>query len=560
MVKKIMKMTLLTLILFGSIGYAGVNIKNGNYFISYKDASTSSKGMLLELTRTYNSKSTTMGWTGYGWGTPFETRLENSADGSILVYENGTGGVSRFTPSGVAKKELVQKASDLILSAYTKKNKVSDKTKKEFSHKLHNDNFFRHKMAKQYDVSIKTKVGTVLESHNYGFQKMYVVAKGYKRQYDNGVTQFFNKDGDLLASTDKNGYKVRFKRNKQTKKVEKIFDSAGNQMFLEWNSQGLLSGLSIKGGRKAVYKYSKKNLISSSDINGFKYNYSYDRYHNLVSITDKRVKDKKLATMKIEYAPKSFFAVKVTDRLGDVTRYVYKSNPKNPDLHYWTTVIKKGVSGSDFANYYEYEHKKRKDGSQWLARTKFVTGADYKNKKIKGGIIQETVNNSHELPVKITQGKRVTNFEYKNGLLVYKKSSDGSFNRLSYDPKHKKVSKIQSAEGTISYVYNTKGELEKALDTKGRSVILFYDFEGRVSKMIEQKKKVKKTLAFRYNSQGKPIEITLNNKGKLLVKYDNYGQIKEIDPKGSREIASEISGSFESLIEMVRPAGVNLSL
>ena len=56
--------------------YAGVNYKNGNFYVSYTDIVVPGGGKDLEITRTYNSHSTKAGWFGMGWGSDFETRLE----------------------------------------------------------------------------------------------------------------------------------------------------------------------------------------------------------------------------------------------------------------------------------------------------------------------------------------------------------------------------------------------------------------------------------------------------------------------------------------------------
>ena len=52
----------------GSFALAGVNLKNGNFYISYTDIVVPGGGKKLEITRTYNSKSTEVGWFGFGWG------------------------------------------------------------------------------------------------------------------------------------------------------------------------------------------------------------------------------------------------------------------------------------------------------------------------------------------------------------------------------------------------------------------------------------------------------------------------------------------------------------
>ena len=43
------------------------------------------------MTRTYNSRSIEVGWFGLGWGSKFETNLKVSADGSVVIQENGAG-------------------------------------------------------------------------------------------------------------------------------------------------------------------------------------------------------------------------------------------------------------------------------------------------------------------------------------------------------------------------------------------------------------------------------------------------------------------------------------
>ena len=85
-------------LLTSSLSLAGVNLKNGNFYISYTDIVVPGGGKKLEITRTYNSKATEVGWFGFGWGSEFETKLEASADGSIVIHEHGVGAKTRFTP------------------------------------------------------------------------------------------------------------------------------------------------------------------------------------------------------------------------------------------------------------------------------------------------------------------------------------------------------------------------------------------------------------------------------------------------------------------------------
>ena len=54
---KAMVLTLIAMLMTVMV-HAGVNLKNGNFYISYTDIVVPGGGKKLEITRTYNSKST----------------------------------------------------------------------------------------------------------------------------------------------------------------------------------------------------------------------------------------------------------------------------------------------------------------------------------------------------------------------------------------------------------------------------------------------------------------------------------------------------------------------
>ena len=166
------------------------------------------------------------------------------------------------------------------------------------------------------------------------------------------------------------------------------------------------------------------------------------------------------------------------------------------------------------------------------------------------------------LPLKIQRGNQVTNFEYDGGLLTKKTSSSGEFVQLEYDKKHKKISKVTNNKGWTEFHYDKKGNLQKAFNSGRKAVLLIYDRKGRITKMVDddRKKKKKRVLSFKYNSLGKPVEIALKNAGKINVEYDNYGEIKKVESKAGHKMALQVTQAFQSLLSIVKPAGVNLSL
>jgi hypothetical protein len=69
-----------------------------------------------------------------------------------------------------------------------------------------------------------------------------------------------------------------------------------------------------------------------------------------------------------------------------------------------------------------------------------------------------------------------------------------------------------------------------------------------------------RVLEIKYNALGKPVEIKMKNTGKINVAYDNYGEIKKVESKQGHKMALQVTQAFQSLLAIVKPAGVNLNM
>jgi hypothetical protein len=69
-----------------------------------------------------------------------------------------------------------------------------------------------------------------------------------------------------------------------------------------------------------------------------------------------------------------------------------------------------------------------------------------------------------------------------------------------------------------------------------------------------------RTLTFKYNALGKPVEIMMKKVGKINVAYDNYGEIKRVESKSGHKMALQVTQAFQNLLSIVKPAGVNLNM
>lgn len=540
-----MKNFFIVLVLFISqMTFAGVNLKNGNFYINYTDVIVPGGGNDLEVVRTYNSKSTEKGWFGYGWGSDYETKLDIAADGSIVIFENGSGARTRFTPKTPINAEA---SANEIIKAMGKKVSISEEVAKNLRVRLVNDAELRMAYGKKFSVKTTISSGSTLYSSLRGKQRIVKLENGFQRFFDENKSQFFDEEGKLLKIQDKNGQVIDL--NYDGNKLVSIKDNQAKQLFFEWYNNGRVKSISPGGDKKSNYTFENDNLISSVDMAGNTYKYSYDGNHNMREISYEDGKK-----MTIAYSSKDQFAEKIVDKNGEETKYRYENNPKNPDHHYWTFVTKKDGFGKELTNKFEYEVKVRPDGSEYTYR--ILTD-------INGLITETTYSECCGLPLKIARGDEVTTFEYNpRGLLTKKSSNKGEFTQLEYHEKFNKVTKVVSNEGWSQYEYDSKGQLQKATNEKGRAVLIVYDLKGRITQMVDFDKgtKNKRALSFKYNALGKPSEIKMANVGKILVDYDGLGAIKKVQSEKGDKMAVQVTDVFQSLLEIVRPAGVTLNM
>ena len=525
---------------------AGVNLKNGNFYITYADIRLPGKGHDLKINRTYNSKSVHKGWFGIGWGTPFETRLEINSDGSVTVVENGSGAKTRFI-SKKGNTAQAKKAVARIIQAMRKKGNFGDKYIKEMSKKLMENSHLRDEYTKKFKISISPLAAQVLYSNVRGLQELHKTNKGYKRVYEDGKMDFFDSKGHLVKIVSKNHFFNLYYKNGNLRSIK---DSEGKQLFFAWSDRGLLKSIkSASGKKKTSYTYKGRRLLKSVDASRNTYKYAYDSNYNMTSI-----KYKDGSEMNISYHPKTQFVKKIVGRDGQETMYKYESNPKNPDYHYWTTVTKKGIGskGKPVENRYEYEIKTRKDGSHYTH--KVITD-------INGERTETTYSKCCSLPLEIKRGKEVTRFKYnKKGRLTNKTSSKGDYVKIKYDSKFDKISRVENNKGWSTFKYNNKGALSVAKNSKGESFTLIYELKGKIAKVVyNSKKKKKETLTFKYNTLGKPVEIAMNGVGKMNVIYNDVGKVKNVKSNKGAEVANRVTRTFLSLLAVVKPAGVNLN-
>lgn len=574
------------LALHGGTAEATVAIGNGNYFIGFTDLEHDAplNTFQLKVQRTYNSRSQYDGAFGFGWGSDFEGYLAPPCgDGGVVIQENGGGDKTRFSPKEFSEAQ-VKAGIDKIADAWLKANPGQGSRVNAFKEKIRDSANDRDEACRSLGVATELPEGTLLFSTQRGSkQAVKVIKGGFVRQYSDGKQEFFTLKTNVVDQgvdpTKRRVLKGVYKMTRLLDPVKKaqltytydasgrlatLLDGKSQKLTFQYSPEGKITTVSDSRGRKASYRYcaaggsaynskekcNRGNLVWSQDTSGAQYTYQYDQLHNLTRIGYPQGKAEEMAY----WGPEGLGGVKsVKDTSGTLREYKYWQNPKNKDEHYSTTVKTTWASGRTSEANYEYEEKRRSDGSRY--RYKLTT-------KVDGEETTTIYNECCGQPVQITASSGVTRFEYYPGSgLPKEKDSPAENIQWEYHPKfHGKITKVTVSDksskkaSSSEFSYDEeKGHLVKAKTSDGRGIVLQYDKESRIATMVDQDRR---KITFRYDRSNKPAEILQEGVGSISVIYDKDGNVQDVKSKGGREIAVSVATAFQNLIDIIKPAGI----
>ena len=521
-----MKKMVLTLALMvhSLAGLAGVNPKNGDFYISYKDLSVQKNGQALEILRTYNSLSTSVGWFGYGWGSRLETRLIVLPDGSAVIRENGNGRDTFYRTGHVA---AIQAGVQRIVDAATRKDGLTPEAAAALATRLLGDERLRVSSTIQYAIQSELQDDGALEDE-CGKGNLVRVPEGYRRLDCNRfgdsepAVDTFDAQGRLIRHELRNGYAVLINHSRDG--TSEIRDTLGQRITLARNPDGQV--VKAEGGENSVtYTYDGTDLVGFNDPTDNSYGYSYDRQHNLTQI--RYIDDSK---MFISYSPgANGRADAVTERDGTQHTYVYRSDPQDPS-RYSTTLTVTSPSGKTSTRVYEYQDRTSSLGVTQPSRIVAESGS----------------------------GIRETQFDEK-GRTIRKGNSDGGYSDYIYHGD--KLILVLKKDQRTEFHYDAKGKLIQAANSKGKIVDIFYgEASDLICSMVVSKNagEPRRELKFKYNENGKPVDITLVGVGNIHVAYGEDGEISKVESKDGANMALQVLQAFQDLMSMVAVASANL--
>jgi len=451
-----MKLLLYVAIVFISLNSnAGVNAKNGNYFISYIDVIFNK----AEITRTYNSRSTEIGFFGFGWGSGLEARLERVPGGFILKH-NGSGGATEFPVPELEKEP--ESVIPHILSALSIDSDSNKGTK------------LRKKLIEDYESLVshwlkasknEPNIAKTLKSipTDISIDETGATHEVYTLLSNNNSFEV-REQGKFLYKFDKTGRLVGFRQDDVHIEIDwtnypenLVLFSGNDKVSIKFNreNESPLIELIKAGGKQAGYEYDledpdKPLLVYSSDMGGKKYYYQYDDDYHLTQIGYEDG-----ASLVVSYEPMTLFTKVFQDR-ENIKMYEYVSKKTNPNLNYGTEYYEYDDHGLlKGKRFVEYEIKIKDFGVTYIYRTK----------TLHRGIEQEIwFNECCELPVRfITDGQEIT--------VAY-----GNTKKIE-----RQIKQIASKERVLNFSYNQIGKIT-AVEWVGVGIIQ-YELDEKTKKM-----------------------------------------------------------------------------
>ncbi len=558
-----MKKTLVivvTLLISGTSG-AVIDMKNSNFADSWSDIKVPGSGFELRIKRTYNSRSLFNGVFGYGWCSDYETKLEITAESGLLLTECGGGLQVNYTQSIEGSKNIESTISKII-SEIKKRNKAMSAAElNKLSKDLVNDQYLRIAFVKRLSLQGKVEANKIYRAN--GRESEHIILKNnfYTRTLANGTMQRFNLKGQLTRVYDKNRnfVKIEYKNSK----LHRIIDNSGKQLNFVY-SRGSKALQQIKGpnGISATYRFNGENLAYSKNQWHTAYKYKYDKLHNLTRIIFPDGSFKKLT-----YNTDRDWVTQFRNRKGCVETYKYKINKKAKYDHYWSTVVKKCGNKITNKSTYEFKYKGLKG-----SKASFLANV---NSNVNGDKTSIVYHSIFGKPTRVSRNGLITTYKYYDNGFVKRKQQPYRHYYYEYNNTCSKVSSVQTkyfgpfkknqkkrkaVKTRLSKFYYDKAKcnLKRAKNSAGQTVQLSYDSRGRISKIIDQTKKV---VAIKYESRfGKPELVQRPGLGSLKISYNSRGEIDKYDSKQGAQVAVQVASILNNLLELISPATTDLSL
>ena len=545
---------ILKLILSVSLGFALVDMRSGGYIKSFADIKIPGSP-LLQLVRTYSSRSLFKGEFGYGWCSNLETKVEILPDNTVNVVECGGGKSISFTSSRMQANPAQRIAS--IMKEARKNKSLSRKYLQDLQADLNQSTLLQMELIRKLGLSGEIKAGQRYQAKGRPGESLKFDGRRYVRTRADNSKQIFNRAGFLIEERDSFGNYIKIKRN--GKKIARVMDNKGQALIFRNTARGRITVTGPKG-LKVEYVFRGDNLHQvknnkSTEPHRRQMDYRYDNYHNLTSTQFSDGTREGLS-----YNNDKDWVIGFKNRRNCRESYAYKANKRNKN-HQWADVRK--VCGKQVTNVsrYEFWNKKLGHGGLYLSRAR---------KTINGRVEDVTFTQTGSPKIVVKNGVR-TNYNYDAAGKLLSRTEPGrkvvysNFNKRCKKPGLVKVNYLRGKK--IVQQVKTKlayGESDCLVKTAsqpstGKWVEVRRDSLGRIKKMWDQSHK---EIVVNYDERfaNKPRNITRPGVGSIEVSYLKNGQMNPNQKQTDPAVVTQVATVFNGFMEVVSPMAQDISI
>ena len=540
------KIYLLALCFFPSLSLAIVDTRSAGYSKTFLDFKAKNSNPLMEIKRTYNSRSIYNGLFGFGWCSTIETKLTVLPDETIKVVECGGGMEILYHPKG--KVPDVDFYVERILDELKKKKiKMSAKKLAQLKKDLLTSKNLRANFIDTLNIRGTASKGVKYYAKGRSKEYIVVTANGYFRRLPNGFRERFNKEGRLVESKTVNS---KIEISWSDKNIQ-VMDERGNRLNYTLNKNGKIRKANYKNKVVGAYFHEGDNLRKV--INSFNetYRHNYDNLNNLVKTVYPNNKSEEL-----RYNVKKDWVIGFKDQKGCNESYTYGVNSRNSN-HYFSTVQK--ICGKRIVNKskYEFWHATKPGGGKYLKRAR---------SRINGRIDTDvTYHPVFGAPTSLYKnGVRTKRQYYGNGFL---KRKDNIFQTANYKKYNQKCMKPELVEvaykagnnsgnitrrESINFKFDSKCQLLLAKKSADEWIRIAHNKQGQIVSMEDQsRKKIRLTWNQKLN---KPSTLTREGVGSIRIVYNRDGSISRL--KGLEKdptIVTQVTSVFSNFLSTLGP-------
>jgi len=563
-----MKRLLLGLLLvLPATSFAIVDMKSANYSEGWTDLIVPGVGYDLRINRTYNSRSLFNGLFGFGWCSDYETKIEVTPESYLRLTECGGGMEINFTTKNFAPAKIDNTIRAIIEEIRKRRPDLKQDYLVNLEKELKTNDFMRDEFGRRFNLKGKVEDGVQYFANGREAENITLKGNQYKRTLSDGTYQLFDAaTGHLTHMYDKNQNYLKIMWDKDV--ISSVSDNLGRKLSFKYNpNTKKIAEIVGPNGLSTHYKLSGEDLIEVVDSKNQRYRYGYDDVHNL-----KRIDYPDNTYKALTYNKDKDWVTSFRNRKGCVETYEYQVSKDDPKNHFWSNVVKKCGEKTTNTSKYEFFHRPRPDGTGvYLYRVRTEN-----NNNVTDIVYHEVFGK----PISIVRdGVRTDYTYYDNGFVKSKKESGrlmafeyrNSCNKVSQvttnfyedaaDPGNKSARKPTQANRTERLVKTTKTQftyeagkcnLLTAQNSEGQVVKLQYDTQGRISEIEDQSKKFVK---IKYESKfGKPAIVSRPGLGTIQVTYRTDGEIQKVESKEGPNVAVQVAGIFNNLLDIIAPA------